>query len=297
MIDIFDNRTKLLGDVAERRDFDFLGFMANTPIYQEETMTRNQLGDMAEKYNGERIKLENFCSGTDCKKERVFESLKIDLSHITGRQANVVYSMQSQKRLDRKGEYQWSNKAPLFTQIILKCTYCDELHSIALYVREGSLTKIGQFPSPVKEYELKYQKYAKQLGRYYNELLEASFSFSTGQGIGAFVYLRRILEHLVNTKYQKLPKPKEKAKFQEKMTAVERAEKIIPPDFTDERDQLYTLLSNGVHRYTEQECRKLYPFLKMLIECILDKELAKKEEAQKIKDAKIIMKKKIEEDR
>ncbi|MDE7439742.1 MAG: hypothetical protein K2N23_04470, partial [Clostridia bacterium] len=77
---------------------------------------------------------------------------------------------------------------------------------------------------------------------------------------------------------------------------VEKYEKIIPNEFDEIKNQLYTVLSKGVHEYEEEECIEMFPAVKFIIESILDAELIKKEHEQKAKAAKAIIQKKLKKD-
>ena len=62
---------------------------------------------------------------------------------------------------------------------------------------------------------------------------------------------------------------------------VEESEIIIPVEFETIKNEIYTILSKGVHEYEEDECLGLYEAVKYVIERLLDIELEKKENAKK----------------
>ena len=69
-------------------------------------------------------------------------------------------------------------------------------------------------------------------------------------GVASFVYLRRILEDIINKKYIKLfPKDTQDIRFMGKLQAVETKEEIIPHEFDELRTKIYAILSKGVHEY------------------------------------------------
>ena len=146
------------------------------------------------------------------------------------------------------------------------------------------MEKIGQSPSFVKnEIYDSLLKYKNIIPKFYPELTKAESCYSHGLGIPAFVYLRRILEHLVNEKYYKFLC--KNITFVEKIKKLEKYDKIIPDDLEAIKGQIYSVLSKGVHEYEELECVKLYPSVKYVIECVLDNELLKKERKEKSKNA------------
>jgi len=70
------------------------------------------------------------------------------------------------------------------------------------YNEDGTITrtlqKVGQIPSIADLEKPALQKYRKLLGVRFTELTRAVGLIAHGVGIGAFVYLRRIFEHLIN---------------------------------------------------------------------------------------------------
>ena len=79
------------------------------------------------------------------------------------------------------------------------------LHKLEVIFGAGPMriTKIGQFPSAADLVLPSESRYAKILGPQYAELRRAVGLHAHGIGIGAFVYLRRIFESLVNDAYLK----------------------------------------------------------------------------------------------
>jgi hypothetical protein len=145
--------------------------------------------------------------------------------------------------------------------------------------------KVGQYPS-FGQLSIKYiEKYKNELGNYYNDFKSSLNCYSQGKGIAAFVYLRRILEHLINTKYKNIKEQNSQEKFIDKLKTIEKEEKVIPEELEEVKGQIYAILSKGLHEYSEDECMNLYDCVKLIIELILDKELEKREKVKNIKDA------------
>ena len=260
----------------EKAEFDFRRFLETARSYEKFKIDGTTDFSTA-RYLGATI--ETFCD--KCGKNRPFKSGKVAFQTY---RSHIPMTKEDEK--ERMTEH--------FIGILFECGGCENTNMahgkgerfIALRITPNLIEKVGQYPSAVKQYEWKYQRYEKDLKRYYGELLEASFSYSTGQGIGAFVYLRRILEHLVNTKYKTLTVQNPQADFIERMKAVDEAEKIIPDELTSERNQLYRVLSKGVHEYDDDECLRLYECAVYVIELILERELEKRERAARVKEVK-----------
>lgn len=180
-----------------------------------------------------------------------------------------------------------------FIGLIFKCAHCEEEHYFAFRIDGQSIYKVGQFPSFSREHTQDLKKYKNLISKYYTELTSAVNLYSQNVGIAAFVYLRRILEHLVNTKYFVLPDASGDAKFIEKLKAVENVEVVIPSELAEIKEQIYSVLSKGIHEYSEQECLDLFDTVLFVITAILDQELYKKEQAEKAANAKKMIAKKL----
>ena len=156
----------------------------------------------------------------------------------------------------------------------------------------NTVTKIGQYPSfaSKEKVELKKYKNLKIVKKYYIELMRSVDAYSQHMGIAAFVYLRRIYEHIVETEYSKLSIEKnEKASFDEKMKAVDKEIHIIPDVLASQKSKIYSVLSKGIHEYDEDECYEMYPVIRNVILFILNRYLAQKEEKKLQEDARKLL--------
>jgi hypothetical protein len=157
-------------------------------------------------------------------------------------------------------------------------------------VAEDRITKIGQFPSIATIENSHLQKYKKLNSEIYKELNTASGLNSHGIGVGAFVYLRRIIEkHIVYPVIEEMIA--DGTLQQEQITNVDFKQKVnlakskLPLVLT-ENVNLYSILSKGIHSLSEEECIKFFPPLLTAIELILDErveELNKEEKKKKLK--------------
>lgn len=86
----------------------------------------------------------------------------------------------------------------LFT-IQVACQRCNAVYHSEFYLNKTTLTKYGQIPAIVEIVSGDITRYRDVLDkRYFSELTRANGLISHGVGIGAFVYLRRIFEHLID---------------------------------------------------------------------------------------------------
>lgn len=167
---------------------------------------------------------------------------------------------------------------------------CSEKHYCVLHLKNLTIKKIGQYPSFTKAaISEKLRKYKNLIPKYYPELTKAVSAYSQNMSVAAFVYLRRILEHLVDKKYSAYSGNPEGVKFIDKLNEVEKHEKIIPDELDGIKSQIYIVLSKGVHEYLEEECTQLFPAVQFVIEAILDEQLAAAERKRKATEAKKII--------
>lgn len=155
---------------------------------------------------------------------------------------------------------------------------------------QWTFQKIGQYPSYGDLNMPKYRKYASVLSKIQRgELNRAIGLASHDVGIGAYVYLRRVFEALVEEAHQFAlhdPEWDETAYSRSRM-----AEKIVllkhhMPTFLIEHPQIYSILSKGIHELSEEECLVHFPTLRVGIELILDEKLERKEKERKISEAR-----------
>ena len=183
-----------------------------------------------------------------------------------------------------------SGKSELFDtyEVVLKCKrYGTFLHYLvhAEYADEDDkhehithLSKVGQYPSVADFHIGQVHKYDKVLPKdKMREFTKAIGLAANGVGIGSFVYLRRIFEHLVfeakDAAMATNPEFDETAFTSAIMN--ERIQKLSDylPDFLVENHNIYSILSKGVHELSEEECKKYFTVLKESIEIILDEKL------------------------
>lgn len=170
--------------------------------------------------------------------------------------------------------------------IKLKCAKCGEMHYYFLLFKGEKIIKIGQYPSFAGKEKHELDKYKNIISKYYIELVRSVNAYSQNMGIAAFVYLRRIYEHIVETEYAKFPEPEKNANasFDEKMKEVDKRVHIIPFELDAHKSKIYSVLSKGIHEYEEDECYEMYPMMKTIIIIMLDKYLAEKEKRKQLKE-------------
>lgn len=175
------------------------------------------------------------------------------------------------------------------TTLEFECTRKEnDFHTIffSVLISDNKLYKIGQYPSLATLQVKNVKEYNKVLSKEkFSEFKRAIGLHSHGIGIGSFVYLRRVIEDLIEDAHKKAKKD---TKFNENdYTTNKVVEKIkmlrgFIPDFLIENARLYSIISKGIHELTEEECNEIFPFIKASIEIILDEKISQ----QKLEESK-----------
>lgn len=150
-----------------------------------------------------------------------------------------------------------------------------------------AVTKIGQSPSIADLLSPDIKKYSAMLDSSLIVDWQRAIGLKAhGIGAGSYVYLRRIIENMVNDAYTVALKDKKidpetysKARWPEKI-------KMLPgylPNYLVNNAKVYSVLSIGVHELSEEECMDYFDVMHTSIEIICEEKLA---ELQRNKKAK-----------
>lgn len=153
-----------------------------------------------------------------------------------------------------------------------------------------TIQKIGQQPSYGDLHIAQVKKYTHVLSdAQLGELTRAIGLASHDVGVGAYVYLRRIFEMLVEDAHQVAMTDAEwnddeyqHSRMGERISLL----KAHLPTFLVEHQGMYSLLSKGIHELSEEDCLKHFETLRIGIELILDERLEQRERVRKIAAAK-----------
>lgn len=191
----------------------------------------------------------------------------------------------------RKNNY--NSNAHYVNYVFSLLFYCsrDRSHQ-ALFVfraHKGVIEKIGQIPSIAELALPDLRKYRTILGaERFKELTRAIGLATHGVGVGAFVYLRRIFESLIEGARQSALSDTgwkddefSRGRMDEKIGIL----KDHLPKFLVQNRGLYGILSVGVHALSEEECLAAFPAVRLAIELILDDLLEEHERQAKLKSA------------
>ena len=156
-----------------------------------------------------------------------------------------------------------------------------------VFIIEGrsKVTKIGQYPSIADLVSPQLRKYSTVLGdSFVSDWQRAIGLRAHGIGAGSYVYLRRIIESLVDSAANSAIDNGEFAAEMYRNARWPERIKLLStylPDYLAENAQVYGVLSQGVHKLTEDECNAYFEVLHTSIEIICEEKLADKIRASK----------------
>lgn len=273
-------------DTFKAKEF-ITDFLLNSPPNRKKAVSARQVMALQKVNN---ITLDLFCGS--CSTTKTFSCELFGSVNNTISGTNYIFPRTSYKGTGKTGEdftYYLQGEIPATQELEFICPTCGKkyYYDIILFIEEGQycLQKTGQFPSYESFEELEVEKYRNLISKHYIELKQAIKAHSQKMDVAAFVYLRRILENIVETYYKDSIKSEESERFIDKFKSVDKKEKILPEELKNHKNAIYSVLSKGVHDYTEKECEEMYDVVYFIIEKILDIELQKKEEQSKLSSA------------
>lgn len=163
------------------------------------------------------------------------------------------------------------------------------------------IVKVGQIPS-LKDLQLfDTKKYRNILKKSYTDYTLAIALYAEGVGAGAFLYIRRILENLVENVHKECVAECSAAvnqgneiafdeaaymskRFNEKIDYLEKTHNkvIIPSELEQVRTLIYGVISKGVHELPDEECIKMFGPVKYVIDSILDEQIKQNEKKKRL---------------
>lgn len=234
--------------------------------------------------------LDGYCVG--CKEPTTFISAEASHRHLgeilLEFKAVTEGETENAERLKKQALIQDLNRIGIFKRtFICPRDKNNHIHNQEYYfiVLENDFMKIGQYPSIIEKEQFSIQKYRALNNDIYQELNTAIGLFTHGNGIGSFVYLRRIIEkYIVFPILAEMIESKEIENGQlinvDFKTKIALAKNHLPP-YLSNNPKIYSVLSKGIHELTENECLNFFTVLRNAIELILDEQIALKEKRKK----------------
>ncbi|TVL33015.1 short-chain dehydrogenase [Shewanella algae] len=176
--------------------------------------------------------------------------------------------------------------------IRVKCKRTDkEFRFYVLGNSDGpTIVKTGQYPSVADFHISEIKQYKKLLPNdRLKEFTRAIGLAANGVGIGSFVYLRRIFEHLIAEAYAQCIAEGLITEDQYNRSRMDQKIELLSahlPAFLVENRSIYSVLSLGIHELDENTCLAHFDTLRVGIEIILDEKLDELKKKEKIEEAK-----------
>lgn len=177
-----------------------------------------------------------------------------------------------------------------------KCARDENHHAVFYFLQtEWVWQKIGQHPSLADTAIGELDRFRKVLETEDSREFKKALGLAAHDvGIGSFVYLRRVLERLVDSrKNEAIAAGAHKPEDFEGKRVSERIKllKGFLPDVLVSNKKIYTVLSKGVHELSEEECLKYFPVLRELMFLVLEEDLEKKRKVEHLNKAEKALKK------
>jgi len=267
-------------DVYER----FLKLIQD-PLYSVQKFTAKEFRLLENAFVLHGVRLDLHCVA--CGRESVFKS-----PHL-----RIAYNVEVPSALLKRGEVTSfpdnaavDNKTTVFLNgLLLHCSR-DDYHAVRFVIIHHNeaispgenlapivhrvLTKIGQYPTfaDLQKPQFKHlNKLLDDIDRL--ELNKAVGLASHDSAIGAFVYLRRVFERLIEKEHQRAAEKSDwneslyqKARMDEKVKLLED----YLPELIVENKKIYSVLSVGIHSLTDELCESVFEPVKDGIHLMLE---------------------------
>jgi hypothetical protein len=213
------------------------------------------------------IKFDGFC--ISCQKESVFSF-----------QSAIITGSYSQEDLA---------KMIGIENVSLQCGRSDN-HIYEYWLLKGGMTieKLGQYPSLGDIAQGEFDQYRSAMSdEDASEFYKAIGLAAHGVGVGSFVYLRRVFERLIESRFHEFKKAEDWS--DKEFTQLRMHEKVkflngYLPEFLVENAAIYSILSEGIHDLTEEQCLSAFDVMKQSIMFILQDDKQKQEELKRRED-------------
>jgi hypothetical protein len=205
-------------------------------------------------------------------------------AYCIGCKRETTFRVQSQQVATRSvgGRFSASVNPPKLIGVRAVCQRDWRAYTYIFAITDKRLTKIGQTPSmaDIAHGELRgIDRALEDVDR--QELGKALGLFSHDTALGAFVYLRRVFERMVDRAYQRQAAAGENIADSRTMRMNERiaALKNELPDAVVRNSGVFSVLSVGLHDLTEEQCAAHFPVVKAVLFQMLEQEEHKRKAA------------------
>lgn len=250
---------------------DIMQKITNAPLYQAINLTDIELEEIDLILSGysPNASIDIYCR--ECKQHSVFNPS--DEGQLKANEAGTISYKLGKARIP-------------YVCIHYRCSRdLDHYFAMTVFLFDDCLVKFGQYPSKADIEYPELERYEKVIDKGMLADFKRALGLSShGIGAGAFVYLRRVIEYLVELAHIEKSSTDSfdegeynKSRFSEKIAILSDS----LPKIIIENKEIYGILSKGVHELSEQECLDNFDVMKISILAIFDEILAKNEAAAK----------------
>lgn len=283
----------------------FAKFLQEAGLYDKIEITSANIEELIDLIGG-KVRISSYC--TECKDNRTFSMSPISYifhdgnganrsaflaDHLEQWQKNQAYikTLQPNKHNNHNENPEWTwstwqlNEATRLIHFPFVCSM-EATHMIDYFVltHGNTMTKIGQYPSVADLAFPELKEYKKVVSTDdLRELRKAIGLYAQGIGIGAFVYVRRIFERLIDkAKDMAITDGNLDEEEYSRLRVVERIDllKKYLPNALGSNKAFYGIVSKGIHELSEEDCIAYFPVVQEGIMLILRQWKAKQEEIE-----------------
>lgn len=216
-----------------------------------------------------------------------FDSLKQTTSYMS-----ITRSKATGGRIDIKNGCIWGEQPPYpkknlneygkwYIEYQLTCTN-DSNHKYLMIISIEQrmdtfiVKKIGQDPSMLSVHGFDFEKYKEQLTKInaYDDYKKADLSNAEHFYVGAYAYLRRIFEKMLNNY---IKENNVTLKDEHVDTKIKAVKDCFDSRIKDLLKNLYGILSKSIHELDEEQSKEYYQYLKSIIDIQLEFEFTENE--------------------
>ena len=280
---IFDS---IPSNIVSGKDNVFANFLQTAVLYKSMKIDEDNIEDLILLLDG-KVRISMYCK--ECKEERVFtmkpyiyfhdkdnkcyskklseEVWRIHKSYILKNTPMVGGHVEEQNTVWKWKESQIEEVSRILVFQFV-CSMNEEHHiDYVVLTTDNSMMKIGQYPSIADMTFPELDAYKHVISKEdRKELGTAIGLFANGVGAGSYVYLRRILERLIDQAKARAGDKVSDEEFEQARVAerIKMLQGYLPEIFIKNKT-IYGILSKGIHELSEEECREYFPVVK---ECI-----------------------------
>lgn len=280
---IFDS---IPSNIVSGKDNVFANFLQTAGLYKFRKIDEDNIEDLILLLDG-KVRISMYCK--ECKEERVFtmkpyiyfhekdnkcyskklseEVWRIQKSYILKNTPMVGGHVEEQNTVWKWKESQIEEVSRILVFQFV-CSMNEEHHiDYVVLTTDNSMMKIGQYPSIADMTFPELDAYKHVISKEdRKELGTAIGLFANGVGAGSYVYLRRILERLIDQAKARAGDKVSDEEFEQARVAerIKMLQGYLPEIFIKNKT-IYGILSKGIHELSEEECREYFPVVK---ECI-----------------------------